>query len=1204
MLGKGLLSTLSVGFLDKKKVAPVKEEMTSNLDELFKTSDASSYVNELKKAIFHIERLVPKEIPTPFRGNCIEITHSGRYFIFGSNEGRIAKIDKDSKEIVHEFKQDGGNVYTICIYQNDTFLAAAGKDGKIRKFSFPDFDLVKIFEGHEKEINKILLSTDESHIFSASDDTTVRIWDNVRSNSQILYSHQKPVLCLDRSNCGRYLTSGAADKKIIIFSLETNSIQHTLNEFSGAVWAIKLSPNANYLAAGDANATIKVWSFENFELYKTFSGHTKRISNLNFLSNELALVSSSNDTTLRIWSLTEDKNEIVLTGHTDWVKHFIISDNNKYIYSIAENFKILMWYMPKFDSSCRIKLHTSPLIKVCILEKNEVNANDLLVSADSHEIHIWNLETKGVYKTIEKKLELTAITIYQKQRLILVAYANKEIYAWTLLEQESQFLFKHTSSVKCMLISPDNRFLSIGDTNFRVTVYNLKTFEALFVFRRHNLAVNCLAYRKFFDKPCNRLFSGGGDNTIFYYSLKKNKSTKLGSHQSAITALNTSRCQNLLASGDESGSFKLWDIKKKTCIKVIMSHQSQITNIYFTKNEKNFWVSSLDQVLSLWNCTSYALITQIECKSPIASFCMGSDENDLIVAENDQLYFLPNILSMSQFNIYGPGNGFYPLMKYLMDICEGNLQEHNPDMDKWIIVPFEFNALHFYAYFNCPVHLKQAMNSQGPFFYSKSNITPIHVAIERNFRDCINEIVRNVRMKVADDPYSAIFLEDQLVKLNLLGFRGLDEFYQSLLNKAPNKKLPKFISEDVQLPIIHLADSYGPDPKNFFSESKIATCGHPIRFLQSVLKIDTVFGSKDSIEFLESIIDCPNDDIFTTPFIREIIFYKWKYVKWVLLPQAFLYLLYTTFLSYYLIFNFGENSLFMVCSILVLNIVLTGYEILQLILTGSSYFTDVWNYIDMCRFTTCFAYCIMYLTEYSDEVNKQVLVVVTFFTMLRGISYFRLFDQTRYLINLLSEVFKDMTSFIILLTYSTYSFALIYFIMVNNILTITNHEEPKPFSEYIAVAYLLNLGDFDTESYGPFEWVVFFFASVINPLIMLNLLISLMGDTFGRVKEGQEIADIKELTGMVIEGEYLLFCKRNSGNKKLFQVCVEEEVESVASTPIDRVDKLKSRVKAIQEKMNQRHEEAKTEIKNSIGGVSSKLDEMATLIEQINFIQE
>ena len=195
-------------------------------------------------------------------------------------------------------------------------------------------------------------------------------------------------------------------------------------------------------------------------------------------------------------------------------------------------------------------------------------------------------------------------------------------------------------------------------------------------------------------------------------------------------------------------------------------------------------------------------------------------------------------------------------------------------------------------------------------------------------------------------------------------------------------------------------------------------------------------------------------------------------------------------------------------------------------------------------------YCIFTWVEYEDVQCKRLLVGLTFVSMVRGISYFRMFDNTRYMINLLSEVFKDMISFIVLLTYSTFSFALIYFIMVNNVLKFSSDipEEEKvelPFTSYLTTAYLLNLGDFNTDGYGLFEWIIFFCASVINPLIMMNLLISIMGDTYGRVKEEQEIADMKELTEMVIEGEYLLFCKRHQGRKTYTQICKEEEVCAV-----------------------------------------------------------
>ena len=220
MLEKALSNPLLGSLLDRKSQKPAKLEMNSNLDELFKNTDNSTYVNELKKAIFHIERLSPKEIPTPFRGTCLELSHSGRFFIFGSNEGRIALIDKDTKEIVQEFLQEGGVVYSIAIYSGDKFILSAGKDGIIRKFLYSDFSLERLFVGHTKEVNKVVLAVNELKFYSASDDCTVREWDDLSSASEVLYSHDKPVLCIDRSSCGKFVVSGGADKKILVFDLE------------------------------------------------------------------------------------------------------------------------------------------------------------------------------------------------------------------------------------------------------------------------------------------------------------------------------------------------------------------------------------------------------------------------------------------------------------------------------------------------------------------------------------------------------------------------------------------------------------------------------------------------------------------------------------------------------------------------------------------------------------------------------------------------------------------------------------------------------------------------------------------------------------------------------------------------------------------------------------------------------------------------
>lgn len=50
--------------------------------------------------------------------------------------------------------------------------------------------------------------------------------------------------------------------------------------------------------------------------------------------------------------------------------------------------------------------------------------------------------------------------------------------------------------------------------------------------------------------------------------------------------------------------------------------------------------------------------------------------------------------------------------------------------------------------------------------------------------------------------------------------------------------------------------------------------------------------------------------------------------------------------------------------------------------------------------------------------------------------------------------------------------------------------------EAIRLSYHMAMGDFDTSTYDVFTWSCFFVASIIEIIIMMNLLIAIVGDTF------------------------------------------------------------------------------------------------------------
>lgn len=69
------------------------------------------------------------------------------------------------------------------------------------------------------------------------------------------------------------------------------------------------------------------------------------------------------------------------------------------------------------------------------------------------------------------------------------------------------------------------------------------------------------------------------------------------------------------------------------------------------------------------------------------------------------------------------------------------------------------------------------------------------------------------------------------------------------------------------------------------------------------------------------------------------------------------------------------------------------------------------------------------------------------------------------------------------------------------------------------------------------EWFIFIIAVLFVPLIMLNMLIAIMGDTYDRVKEESLKRDKHEITYLLYEYELVgrvCGCKRDRRAKYLF----------------------------------------------------------------------
>lgn len=125
-----------------------------------------------------------------------------------------------------------------------------------------------------------------------------------------------------------------------------------------------------------------------------------------------------------------------------------------------------------------------------------------------------------------------------------------------------------------------------------------------------------------------------------------------------------------------------------------------------------------------------------------------------------------------------------------------------------------------------------------------------------------------------------------------------------------------------------------------------------------------------------------------------------------------------------------------------------------------------------------------------------LLTLLAFFQSLKVFQIFSLLKSTRVLLRIVIEIVKDMVPFFLFVFVTTLAFSLLF-----TTATTEDNLENRTYSNLLLHVFLLDFGDFSTDEYSALEMCIFILGAIAAPLVLLNMLIAIMGDTFDRVKE-------------------------------------------------------------------------------------------------------
>jgi WD40 repeat protein len=1148
---------------------------STNVEDTRRAPQPSNIGEALDGVIKYIETQLPMVIDVDFAPVCFDMTEDENRLIMGGKHGNIAIFDLTNKKIVKDIELCSCQITSVVFCLKDSIVMVVNEAKYIYILDFPSFNLVNTFALPGKKLviktgflkDSVMISNESSIVYYI--DLKNLEPDSENRNEVMIREivNDGTVTCLDICDDGSLFAFGFEEGFIRLYHGETESELQQTNIYNRKIDIIAFGEHRKLLAAGLADGRIVVWNIDTGFTDKNYIfEHSGEVTGLAFVKENRYLISGGQDTKIIVYDMKVERTPYYLNLFKESILCFKSSIDRKKLYYTQNMNKLMIWDVPFLSKMAKYRKHEGKVNKVMFIK----NTFELISIGEDGLAIIWDYRNDTIQEEIQiEDAALTTGIVSSTSHFAFICSDRPSLLRWSL-NTYKYYDYELNKAVVSMRFSSDENLLALGDVLCRIIVYDAVIMERKYIIKGHTDEVT----EVYFIKNDTEVITASRDHSLVEWNL--NTSEKIASfhgHEGPVTCMLVTADESWIISGGEDNKIIIWSIDN--ILMHVLTQEQTPLSLYLSKS-KSYLLVLQEELLTCWQMENLSLMFQKNVEESY-SLAVSDDEKTIALSEGDSIFVEENPLESNNIRVVGKNYGSaHMFMNYVLEIARDGLRSTHLDVyNHWLFTPYCMGVAHILAYANrydtlYPVLLEH--ENKAPFCSTVNNETPLSISVEMDHKSCIEHCLKYMKNEFnMMNGRAYVPLGACLTKLNTLDISAIPKLYETLYQRSYSSHLPNFCVHGTDLPKLYHSEEFLIKTSNLIPDECVSTHGQSIVFYHTICPLEVNIGSNGSIEFLESLLECPYSEIFRTKLLQEILLNKWLNVKWAIYIQGMLYILYLVQLSFFCIF-FRDSSSFLI-ALFIVHVLLFLYEVIQIMTDFYEYWFDPWNNLDQLR-------------GLAFTLFQTVLLVVVIFSWLRGISYFRMFDGTRYMVRLLSEVMKDMKVFFIILFYSTLAFTFIFYL---------RNPDSGSFSEFLTVSYRLDLGDFDADYESSFDWIIFFLATVINPLIMLNLLISIMGDTYGKVQETNDIANYQELTGMVIEIEKLMFWKKNQTQKYYMQLC-----DFLRGNEQEK-DKFNERIKVMRGQL-MNIEKAVVNLKNNVK--ISKIQQLYDIIAQLSAEKE
>ena len=178
-------------------------------------------------------------------------------------------------------------------------------------------------------------------------------------------------------------------------------------------------------------------------------------------------------------------------------------------------------------------------------------------------------------------------------------------------------------------------------------------------------------------------------------------------------------------------------------------------------------------------------------------------------------------------------------------------------------------------------------------------------------------------------------------------------------------------------------------------------------------------------------------------------------------------------------------------------------EVMEVWFHKLDYFFDFWNILDLASLGMNISIVVLDWLERDEATINAISSVAVLLIWFKLFYFLRIFFRTAHLIWMIIEIVWDMRYFVLVLFIAVVAFANTFYVLGENSDPGSDWFSGNNFILTFIFSYRMGLGDFETDGFNTWDeiiiWILWFLNTLLILIILLNLIIALMGDTYARV---------------------------------------------------------------------------------------------------------